>query len=60
MINILTALPCEAKPLIHHYRLNGRQVHGFRIYENSDMRLIVSGIGKVAAAAACACLQCRD
>jgi len=58
MIHIVTALPCEAKPLIRHYRLNGRQAeNGFRIYENSDMRLIVSGIGKIAAAAACAYLQ---
>jgi len=58
MLHIVTALPCEAKPLIKHYRLNGRQAeNGFRIYENSAMRLIIAGIGKCAAAAACAYLQ---
>ncbi len=60
MIHIVTALPCEAKPLIKHYRLNGQQnQHGFRIYENSDMRLIISGLGKINCAAASAYLQGR-
>jgi len=58
MLHIVTALPCEAKPLIRHYRLNGRQAeNGFRIYENDQIRLIIAGIGKCAAAAACAYLQ---
>lgn len=58
MIHIVTALPCEAKPLIKHYRLNGRQAeNGFRIYENDQMRLIIAGIGKCSAAAASAYLQ---
>lgn len=58
MIHIVTALPCEAKPLIRHYRLNGQQArHGFRIYENEQMRLIISGLGKTPCAAACAYLQ---
>lgn len=58
MIHIITALPCEAKPLIRHYRLNGRAPeNGFRIYENDQLRLIISGIGKCAAAAACAYFQ---
>ncbi len=58
MLNIITALPCEAKPLIKHFRLNGRQAeNGFRIYENDQLRLIIAGIGKCAAAAACAYLQ---
>jgi len=58
MLHIITALPCEAKPLIRHYRLNGRQAeNGFRIYENNRIRLIIAGIGKCAAAAACAYLQ---
>lgn len=61
MLHIVTALPSEAKPLIQHYALNGRQPeNGFRIYENEEIRLIVSGIGKCAAAAACAYLQCMD
>lgn len=58
MIHIVTALSCEARPLIHHYRLNGQQAeNGFRVYENDTMRLIVAGMGKCAAAAACAYLQ---
>ena len=58
MLHIVTALPCEAKPLIQHYRLNGGQSeNGFRIYENPQIRLIIAGIGKCAAAAACAYLQ---
>ncbi len=58
MLHIITALPCEAKPLIKHYRLNGRQAeNGFRIYENDDIRLIIAGIGNYAAAAACGYLQ---
>ncbi len=58
MLHIVTALPCEAKPLIKQYRLNGRQAeNGFRIYENQQIRLIIAGIGKCAAAAACAYLQ---
>ena len=58
MIHIVTALSCEAKPLIRHYRLNGQQAeNGFRVYENDAMRLIIAGIGKCAAAAACAYLQ---
>ncbi len=58
MLHIVTALPCEAKPLIQYYRLNGRQAeNGFRIYENEQIRLIIAGIGKSAAAAACGYLQ---
>ncbi len=57
MLYIVTALPCEAKPLIRHYRLNGRHENGFRIYANEQLRLIIAGIGKYAAAAACAYLQ---
>lgn len=60
MIHIVTALQCEAKPLINRYRLNGRQAeNGFRIYENDELRLIVAGIGKMATAAATAYLQAQ-
>lgn len=58
MLYIVTALPCEAKPLIRHYHLHGRQrENGFRLYENERLRLIIAGVGKCAAAAACAYLQ---
>jgi len=53
VINIITALQCEARPLIEHYRLRGNaRHHAFRCYQNDDMQLIVSGIGKLAAATA--------
>jgi len=53
MINIVTALQCEARPLIEHYKLRGNARHSaFRCYQNDEMQLIVSGIGKLAAATA--------
>lgn len=61
MLHIVTALPCEAKPLIRHYHLNGRQAeNGFRIYENKQIRLIIAGVGKHSAFAACTHLQDMD
>jgi len=60
MINIVTALQCEAKPLINHYKLRGISTPaGFRVYENKQMRLIVAGLGKVACAAACGYIYAR-
>lgn len=58
MIHLVVALQCEARPFIHHYGMKGNSVRGpFRIYEGDDMRLIVCGVGKVAAAAATAHLH---
>ena len=52
MINIIVALPAEARPLIRHYKLQDRQNSAaFPLYRNADMALIVSGPGKVSAAA---------
>ncbi len=60
MINIVSALQCEAKPLINHYKLKGVSTpSGFRVYENQQIRLIVAGLGKVACAAACGYLYAR-
>ena len=54
MIHIVTALPCEARPILDYYDLAPLQQGGhFRVYGNEDCTLIVSGIGKLAAAAAC-------
>ncbi len=55
MIHFFCALPCEARPLITHYRL--QQLHQydlFRIYQSKskDISLTLTGIGKVNAAAA--------
>lgn len=57
MINLCVALPAEARPLIHYFRLNHEQAHAaFPLYRNEHMALVVSGPGKVAAAAATAWL----
>ena len=57
MINLVVALPAEARPLIARYRLTDKSTcGGFRIYRNAGMSLVISGPGKVAAAAASALL----
>jgi nucleoside phosphorylase len=58
MINILTALPAEAKPLIDHFRLKRvNQVRAYPLYCAQDIQLMVSGMGKIAAAMAVGYLQ---
>lgn len=57
MINVVVALPAEARPLIECYRLAWKTTPGgFRIYRSMEMSLVVSGPGKVASAAATALL----
>jgi len=57
MINLVVALPAEARPLIAHYRLTDKTTMGaFRLYRRADMSLIISGPGKIASAAATALL----
>ena len=57
MINLVVALPAEARPLIKHYDLIHKQTHtAFPLYSNEGMALVVSGPGKVSAAAATAWL----
>ena len=53
-VNIVSALPAEAKPLMDHFKLRSSQTDHFKIYTNSDdnVRLIISGVGKSAAAGA--------
>lgn len=52
-IYLFTALACEAKPLITKYSLKKvQEVHPFAIYRHNNMLLTVSGVGKVAMAAA--------
>lgn len=60
MLNIVIALDCEARPIISHFGM--KSVGGsnaFRIYQNDTTHLIISGVGKVSAAAAVAYLQGR-
>jgi len=61
MINIVTALPAEARPLRNHFKLHDKlQNTAFPVYRNTDMALVVAGPGKVAAAAATAVLASAD
>jgi len=55
MLIWVIALHCEAKPVIDFYRLKKSSVHqGFDLYQNQHMQCVISGIGKVNAAAATA------
>lgn len=57
MLNIVTALPAEARPIIKYFDLIRHQSKTlFPVYHNNDIRLIISGAGKINAAAATACL----
>ncbi|HSH42227.1 MAG TPA: hypothetical protein VK973_08910 [Arenicellales bacterium] len=62
MINLVVALAAESRPLIDHFRLReDRSVTGFRVYRNGDIRLIVTGMGRVACAAGTAVVgEARD
>ena len=58
MICLTVALPAESRPLIDFYRLKPRAAKGaFRIYRNESIALVVSGVGRIAAAAATAYLH---
>ena len=49
---IFVALPCEAKPLIAHFKLKKElSISVFSIYRNAHISLTVTGIGKSAMAA---------
>lgn len=54
-VYIFTALPCEAKPLIAHFKLKKETtISPFAIYRRGSITLTVSGVGKSAMAAAVA------
>jgi nucleoside phosphorylase len=60
-LNIITALFCEAKSLIEFYKLKKNiDIAAYDIFENHDktIKLIISGIGPVNAAAATAFIFC--
>ena len=57
MLCLVIALPAEARPLIAHYKLKSVDGHPYRLYAGDDLRLIISGIGKIAAASAVAYQQ---
>ena len=45
MINIVCALKCEARPLINHYGLRHKPDDGIKLYQNSKINLVISGVG---------------
>lgn len=57
MLNILCALNCEANPITRRYDLKKKSsCTPYPIFERDNIRLIISGIGKVSSAAAAAYL----
>ncbi len=57
-VNLIVALPAEAKPLRRHFGLRRDPRHSaFPIHAADDIRLIISGPGKCRAAAACGYLS---
>lgn len=53
MLNFVVALSEEARPIIQQFRLKRlHSINAFPVYGNDEVRLIVSGIGKLAAATA--------
>ncbi|MFD3158287.1 hypothetical protein ACFIJ5_15795 [Haloimpatiens sp. FM7330] len=53
MIYIVNAFYGEAKPFIEYYRLKRNGTYkNFQVFENEEMKLVVSGIGKINAAIA--------
>lgn len=59
MLIIVTALPCEAKPLLDHFKLKIQTHSPFPIYRNENKALIISGIGKTHAALAVGYVQAK-
>lgn len=63
MIHLVTALPAEADPLVAALRMRpgneapGHHVPGFKVFVGEEARLVVSGVGRVASAAATAHLH---
>jgi adenosylhomocysteine nucleosidase len=52
-MNFLVALQPEARPLIEKFKLKKRNgTHPFSVFENETHRLVISGIGRIQAAAA--------
>ena len=57
MLCLVVALAAEARPLLASYRLQSVSGHPYRICADEQTHLIVSGIGKIAAATATAYLR---
>lgn len=60
MLIWVSALHCEAKPVIDFYRLKkSHEDNAFDLYRGDNMACIISGIGKLASAAASAWIAAR-
>ena len=60
MLIWVCALHCEAKPVIDFYRLKKSQDNaGFDLYCGDNMACVISGVGKLASATACAWVAAR-
>lgn len=58
MINLVTALHCEAQPLIKNWRLKKiKNTSVYPVYRADNINLVISGVGRLFSAAACAYLQ---
>lgn len=58
MLRFVVALQAEARPIVDRFRMEGVfESHPFRVYRGEGAWLIVSGLGKAAAAAATAYLH---
>lgn len=56
-VNLVVALATESRPLVEHFRLSeDRSSVGFRVFQGAGIRLVVTGIGRVACAAGVAAL----
>lgn len=61
MLNIVAALATESRPLVDHFRLReDRSAVGFRVFQGGGIRLVVTGMGRVACAAGVAALGERE
>lgn len=60
MVHIVTALPCEASPIIEKYGLKRDECRHFPVYRGRGLSLIVSGVGKMASTIATTYLLVQD
>lgn len=60
-VNLVVALMAEASPLIRYFHLSPIESRGgFQVFAKETMRLVVSGVGKVASAAAAGYLHGKN
>ncbi len=60
VVNLVVAIPCEARPLLARFKLQPVLRRPFPLYEGEGLRLVLCGVGKTGAAAATAWLAGRQ